>query len=210
MQIAVHNIFELVAFITSLICYRKLKLSKLNWFTFFLGLTVAVEFLGKWLALRYHNNTWLYNIFINIEFVFYLFIYLNHTNRNTFKIVIKYSYLVQDLVVVGNFFYLKSINIFHYYSLISCSIILLVTSFLFLFEKFESNETIKLSEDTMFWISSGIILFYSGDIVDSLFQSYLRDTNISLGGKIFRIINNNLNLILYSFFSIGFIKCKQV
>jgi hypothetical protein len=68
----------------------------------------------------------------------------------------------------------------------------------------------KLSMQPFFWICIGLLLFYLGSVIINALFEYLRSNDLYKEGvRIYAIINQSLNVILYCSFSISFFLCRN-
>ena len=63
----------------------------------------------------------------------------------------------------------------------------------------------SLLTDPLFWICTGILFFYLGDFFYNVFYNFLVTQGMDTGRRLFKAINNNLIIVLYSCFIIAFI-----
>ena len=204
--IPIHIYFEVLAFITSAVSWRKLRFSKLRWFFPFLLFIVGVELSGRYIKRVLHeNNAWLYNISVPVEYLFYAFIFLIHYR-------IRFSKKTALAFIIGFTLYVFVINFskglkiqFHSSFLLYGSLFMLFFSCLYFYELLRVQEKLILLKEPMFWIVSGIFLFNAGEFFYNLFFDLLRKNNFDRELKLFSAINNKLIWVLYTCFSIAFL-----
>jgi len=197
---------EIFAFLLCLIQFRKIKASILKWFLPFLLLTNIVEWGNYFKWYNYHHtNNWIFNIFNPIEFCFYGFLYyqtlLSKSGRNNVFyccLFILITYLVNILFIQG-FLYFDS-----YSYLVGC-LVMVYFSYLYFVEKIKSVEQINITKTPLFWISVGLLFFYSGEfILFSFFQYFLSINDFESFLPVFHFFSAILNAILYLCISISF------
>ena len=88
------------------------------------------------------------------------------------------------------------------------SVFLVIFCCLFFYELLLNPVEEELRKDPMFWIATGILFFYLGDLSFNLFYNLLDAYASITAKKLFLNINNNLTLILYSCFIMAFL-CKR-
>ncbi len=205
MNLGIHHYIEIIALLTSVICWRKIKDSPLRWFVPYLLLIVVVELYGKYLASVKHTaNAWLYNITIPIEYCFYGLLIWAVLKKKLFKQIVL---VLLSAFVVYAFYYLifgKGITVFNGGLLQVGSGLMVLFSCFFFWELFERPTEVSIIRLPMFWIVAGLFLFNLGEFSYNLFANLLFKKG-DRAAVFFRQINNYLNLVLYICISIGLI-----
>lgn len=207
--LALHNYFEILALITSVVCWARIKSTNLRWFLPYLSFIVMVELTGRYIRLVMHKtNTWLYLISIPIEYIFFAVIFYLHFKNKSYKRVAGYFVPLFSIFCI--------VNILLYQKASAIGIILLAGSFsmmmlscFYLIDIFQRNEIINLLKYGMFWITVGVLLFNAGEFMYDLFFKTLRLNKLDRTAKLFSDINNKLILVLYICISIGLIWTKK-
>lgn len=208
-SLPIDNYFELGAFIVSMLFYPRLKGTPFRTFPFFLFFIVLVEFAGRYISVALHQkNLWLYNISTTLEFVFYAYIFGLHLRDPVFKKLASRFIIFYPLLVLLNILFVQGFWEFHSYTMVVGSIFMIIFCCRYFYELLQSPLEGDLLRDPMFWISTGILFFYLGDFSYNLLFNLLQKYAANTGGKLFRSINNNLILILYSCFTIAFL-CRK-
>jgi len=207
--LSVNIFFELAAFTVSVLAYPKLKGTPLRLFPFFLLFIVLVELMGRYIhAVLLQKNAWLYNVSTTIEFIFYTYIFQLQFRDGTYKKSAIRFMLFYPLLVLLNLVFVQGFMNFHSYTMVVGNIFMVIFCSLYFYELLLNPVEGELRRDPMFWISSGILFFYLGDLsyelLFNLLQKYARNSN----WKLFQNINNNLILMLYSCFIIAFL-CRK-
>jgi len=199
--------FELSAFIISALTYKYLKGTAFRLFPFFLFFIVLVELLGAWIGQMLHQkNSWLFNISTSIEFIFYAHIFSRTLRDPAFKKMAWRFMLAYPMVVLLNVLFIQGFTEFHSYTVVLGSLFMIFLCCLFFYELLLNPLEGELHKAPMFWISTGILFFYLGDLSFDLLFNLLK--NDATGKEFFSSINNNLILILYSCFIIAFL-CQR-
>lgn len=197
-------IFEIICFLASLTLFFQASVPKyLKTFTFFLLITVGVEFANLLLVKTERVSVLLVNIFTTFEIVFYLFIISCCIYNLTVRKVIWWIMAIYPVLVFINrtFFQVKA---FHSstYSL-GCLFIAAACVYYFL-ELFQSARSVNLLKEPTFWICSGLLFFYTCSFPLFGLWNHLH----GLPGIILRNLHAILqvmNILLYSLFSIAFL-----
>ena len=203
------NFFELFSLLTLIICYKKFSRSKLKYFCPFLILTLCFELTGwyvRWILKK--TNHPVFNIFALIEYLFYSGIFYSSLQSAYRKKIVKFASFCFILFVIVNMLFIQGFNLYNSYTTLVSSVLIIYWCCLFFKEIFESNTYEMLHLNPMFWISSGLFFFYLGTFFYILFWYYLVYKQIDFNGNVFFYINEILNGVLYTCFSIAFI-CKR-
>lgn len=203
--LSIYNWIEILALIASVVFYSKIKNSPLRWFILFLLMVVTVELTGRYFRKVLHQpNAWLYNISTVLEFLFYTYLFHTHFNRRNHKTSTKYFLYIYPVLAFINIVFIQGFENFHSYTMSVGSFFMILFSGFYFAELLKTPVRLKLHQIPMFWIASGILFFYLGNLLYELAFQFIEYNKLDFQHKIFQAINNNLILVLYSFFIIAF------
>lgn len=200
--------FELGAFITGLIFFRKFKNSYVRYFIFYLGVLIFCETIAYFLneAKMYEPKNALYDfIVLPLEFLFFHWFYYQSFSNRGRLIVALCSILYIISWVIDQMFFVNAKTVFMSLSYSAGNVTLLILIFTYFNQMIATNEILYFKTDIKFWVSLGILVFYLGTFpyfglrnvlikqYNPLFRSYT-------WGMIF------LDYIMYCLFAIGFAK----
>jgi hypothetical protein len=206
-----YQIVESVCFIISILCLYTLRKTIFKWFPLFLALTVFVEIYGPMYTRVHHkSNVWIYNIFTPIEIIFYSWLFYNIYQNSVLKKVALFFIPVYLVAVIINQAFIQGFAVFHSYTMLLGDFFMVVFSCLYFYELLRSETQQHLLKIPSFWIVIGLFFFYLGNIFYDLYWDYLMQHHLDNKRKIFDLINNNLIIVLYSCFSIGFLCTRKV
>jgi len=210
----IQQYFQVISLIASIFFY--LQTQKRNkmllYFIPFLFLTVIVEFIGGLYLSKGLRNYWMYNVFTTIEFVFYSLLFYTNFKKILFKklIIIFIPFFIAFIIL--NMLFVQGINkTFNTYTFLLGSFFIVIFCCCFFYESVLPDKIDQqLSKQPFFWICSGLLIFYLGSVIINALFEYLRNNDLQAEGiRIYGIINNSLNVILYSSFSIAFYLCRD-
>lgn len=210
MQAAVYLYFQILSFLLALIILK--KRDKVLWyFVPYLFITVCIELIGAWYTYKGIRNYWMYNVFTTFEFLFYAFLFYQHFNSAIFKKMALYFIPFYILAVGCNLGFVQGTNYFHTYTFLLGSFFIVVFCLFYFYESILPDQiNNKLSMQPFFWICIGLLLFYLGSVIINALFEYLRSNDLyKQGVRIYAIINQSLNVILYCSFSISFFLCRN-
>lgn len=199
--------FELLTAIIALVYYKKYSGSFLQYFLYMLWLIVITEGL-IWVLMKNDiivQNNFIYNVFSSLQYVFYFLLYYNTLANTSYKKLIRVFIVAFILAVVVNFMWIQKLTVtatFHSYTFTIGAIFLIVTIGLFLVEILNTEKILYFTRYLMFWISIGLLVFYTGIIPYIISLNLLPDM---LGNDSLTIIFITLNIVMYSCFALGFI-----
>ena len=212
--------FDLLAAITGTIFFYKYKHTYLRYFLYLLWYITFSEFFADYIhenkikSLLYFNplnnlyyNHWVYNAIDTVSFIVYYFIYYNAISGKRFKNWIKifaFSYIALSLVnwvFVQNF-----LGEIQSYLFIIGAIFLIISIIFYFVELLRSDKVLIFHKNLLFWVSVGLLLYYSGNIPFAAeFNGYALIPGIH---KLFLIVNI-LAILMYLIFIFGFIWSKK-
>src|SRR5687767_4952497 len=196
--------FEVLTFFVSIMLYLKRNVDLyLRFFPIFLFITVVVEGVGFKLREKGINSWPMYNFFYVFEFVFYFFV-LNLVIQNT---LVKNAILfVSTLYPIAAIIYNLSQDMYVFNSLIYNIGALAVVCFsaYYFYEIFKIPLIRNLFKEPPFWISIGLLTYYSCTGPFFVVFKYI-DRNGELEWKVYTQILTITNVLLYSSFMMAFV-----
>lgn len=203
--------FEIGALIISVVFLFKFKNKTLRWFIPFLLLMLSTE-----LTARYYRkilaepNTWLYNLSIPVEYLFYGFIIGSLCLTASFKRAIFYGSLILGLWVLINLLFIQGfVNLNTHTLKLGCSL-MIIFSALGLIDLFNNDEHQTLLQNPLFWVCTGVLFFNTGEFLYLFFFDAFLQNGWDKTAKVFASINNKLIYVLYSCISIAIICSKRL
>lgn len=207
--LALHNYFEVVALLASLIFWRYIKHTPLRWLAFFLLFIVAVEVTGKYYKSVLHQpNAWLYNFSVPVEYLFYAWL-LSQYFRSKVFVKITQVFLIGFFVFAGlQLSVLGEIATFNSIFLKIGSLAMIIFCCFYFIDFIRAEVPLNPVKEPMFWIASGLFLFNAGEFL-YVSLSHIVFSDWQKWKPIISKINNNLVVLLYTTISIGIITLAQ-
>lgn len=200
--------FELLAVVFAIIHFRKYRQSAL-WITLpFLVYITATELFCKFVY--HHNNRIFYNPEMIVEGGFYLVGFYVTYSTKIYKRIAAFSIILFGITSCINLFTLTSVSdelLTYSYSL--GSIFILSLYLLYMYELLKTDESIVFSEQLFFWISNGVFIYLTLRIVPEYILNNKANTLTYNENAILKMIKYLGSDILYTFYIIGFIKCRK-
>lgn len=191
---------EIVAAIVGIIKFKKFKNSYWKWFIYYLVFIAVSELLCEFVLCYFQNfKTYYYDFFIiPIEFLFlyWLYSYKSLSNKKLFWVssVLYLLSLLPYFVFEGK----SVINSFNY---IIGTFLLSIMIILEFNKQMKTDDILKFKENMMFYINTGVGLFYVGTLPFFAFHSLLwKDIVIWNNYYIFFMMTN---ILMYTLFSIA-------
>ena len=202
---------EMLALITSILCFKWLYQTAYIYFVPYLAMTVAAEIMGGYTGAHhlYQLNIKIFNVTTGIEFLFFFAMFYVSIRKFVFKKIIGLLAVFYILFAVINLTFIQGFLQFNSYSMLFGTLIIMTCSFFYFYDAFENNEPINLLKEPMFWICIGIFAFYLGDFTFNSMYPFLTQNNIKREQHLFGIINHNLIVFEYLCISIGLIICSR-
>lgn len=208
---------EIGCFLISLFCYKKLKGTPFFWFIPYLAFTVLIESLGAYYAYLRHEknldikNYFLFNIHNHFEVLVPMYMYYKGLGTPVILKLIKPIAITFVLFGLINIFFIQ--GFFNSYNSNTFVIGGIIVTFLICIYFYEcllpQNLYYNILQEPLFWVSVGFLFFFVGMSVVVSFYSTIVNLKLEISGKrLYFIINQILNVILYSCLSIAFWVCK--
>jgi hypothetical protein len=202
-KIATDLIAELLCLLTALFCFNGLKAFKLLPFIPFLLFVCGIEFL----ALQKSHNGEIYNLYVLIAAMFYLYCYsvlLELTKRQT-----KNYWFIGSMVVIFlflNYLFKDPAVSFTASGMMVIELVLICLSCIVLYQIALNPDGPPLIRNPKFIIASVTFIHCLGGIIIFNFQGKL---NHELGRLVNELTMSNLNLVMYPGYIYSFYLCQQ-
>jgi hypothetical protein len=202
--------FEITALLTGILFWYKLKKTRLYWLLPFMIFIVGVELYGRYLRKELHqSNAWMYNISVPIEYLFYGFLFYLHYSRKLFLQIVIFFLIFFLIFVVGNILFIQGFGKFNTNILKVGSFCIIILCCMYFAELLSKDAQVNLIKEPMFWLTTGVLLFNTGEFFYALFADYLTKSHLDRARKIFSSINNKLIWVLYTCIAISIICTKK-
>ena len=203
--------FETIVFLISATLLYKFNNKPLHWFIPFLLLMVCTEFAGLYLRKALgQSNTWLYNISIPLEYLFYSFIIGSLCLIKSFKKLIFFCSGIFACWIFINLLFIYGITELNTNTLKTGSCFMIFISGLGFVDLFKHDSHFSLLENPLFWICTGVLFFNTGEFLYFFFFDVFLKNGWDKTAKLFASINNKLVYVLYTCISIAIICSKKL
>jgi len=209
--------FELIATITGTVYFYKYKYSYLKYFLYLLWFTTFTEFIGPYAiekefliffdekGIKY--NLWMYNLLEIITFMTFFYMYFKSIKNSSYRLWIKIFIISYVVISVFNWAFIQSF-ILEWSELpyIVGSLFLIITILFYFIELLKSEKILLFHRTLLFWISVGLLLFYTGTIP---FTIEMNGYALIPGTHKLFLIMYILAIVMYLIFTFGFIWSKK-
>lgn|SRR5690242_10789900 len=196
----------IVAIIAGLISTRKDDLLYRRLFPYFLLLTLFVEFTGQLLKKPGQPNALIFNIYSIVELLFYAFFFYQEISDKKIRKYIKISSTVITISSLVNIFAFQGTHVFHTYTYSIGCLQMITLGAIYFYFIFKQETKVNLLRSPAFWISAGIIFFFTSSVTLITSFNYVA----TLPAKFRRLTQQMLfmvNALFYLLFTIAFL-CK--
>ena len=205
MHFSTFLIVEFLALLTAIYYWRETRHTKLHYLVFFLMFICCIEIISLILI---NNNMraetkWVYIISVPVEFSFYLFLIYLHGESFSKKascIFLVFFNLANIVGLLAQSAY-KGSNI----SILLGDICVALAVCFYLVNLFNKETDVPLFHNYFFWIASVLLLFCLGEMGYFFLIPYIKANKLDEFGKMFKLINNNLMVVLYGSYIIALI-----
>lgn len=193
----------IITAITATIYYKKQLGTPLRFLKYYLWYAVVLEVAAPFIwSVFGMYNTWWYNIGINIEILFYLFLFYQYIdNKNTKKFVLVGGIIYEAYFLINYLLLSESWNTKQNLPFTVGSLLVIAVVFIFLIEMFQSDKILYLTKYLIFWVSLGL-LFY---IIIPIPFFVVRNTFPKELVSYLMNIQYTANILMYVSFIYGFI-----
>lgn len=176
-----------------------------------LGYMLVSETVGYYFRIHGLNHNFLFYIYQPIEYIFLSYLYAAHcTNQITGLWIrrIGWAFVVFSVVyIIWSWMDSRLQKDTFELSIIEWMLILGLVLHYF-YDLYQNDSLINITVQPLFWISVGNFLFYSGTFFVMGLLEEVKKTDPALADRLF-LINTFLNILLYTFWSIGFLCLRK-
>jgi hypothetical protein len=181
----------------------------LKWLFFYISYGVGNEIINRIFVKSGVENT----LLLSHLYVIFSFILLCLFFQEVLKGFIKRIWFKSIMVLFGVFYFIiilffQSFNEYPNISFSVLSIIIIVFSLLYFYKTMIEAKIVKLADEPLVWINTGIVIFFTGNFFYHIFFNVFLESSrefLIMISTYFRI----LIAIFYSLITIGFIKAKN-
>ena len=209
-NLIISSIPAIVCLLTGIVLYRRLQPKWLRLFIYFLLLTMAVEVIATFYSQYFKkSNHFIVNIYLPLSFGFYFFIFYKTFETKKNKIICSITFIIYLLFFLCDIIFIEGFYSFNSYSYSLGSILIVFCCLLYFMWLFTSDRVMNYFKIPMFWISTGLLFFFVGSLVEMSLFKYMMNNHLDIDGRIYQFIMITLNIVLYGAFTISFL-CNQV
>jgi hypothetical protein len=190
-----------LAFLSSLIGFRRDRSLHLNVFSVLLMVTFVIE-----LSVHFNRakNAWLYNLFILPEFLVYAWFFYRIIHLKTIKRIIVIFFIVYPVFWFLTMYSKYGFLVFNATTIVvgACFTVLLSVSYYY--QLLVSEKLVKISRHPEFWIATGMLILYSCQMPFFGLLNFLYENYKSLTTDLIMILQV-VNGVMYLLFTYAFL-----
>lgn len=203
--LGLHNYFEIAALLTAIVVYFITRNKIAGSFALYLLFIVSIELTGRYMNLVSHKvNFQLYNMSVPVEYLFFTWIFYKSFQNKKNRILAKIFMITFPIFALFNFYFIEGSHQFNDNFLKVGSFAMIFFSCLYLVELLSANRRVNIVAEPMFWITSGVLLFNTGEFANNALSNIIFD-KWDEWLPTFTKINHSLIFVLYSCISIALI-----
>lgn len=195
-----------VPVLVALIRFQRLGVAmKAMAFYVFLGGIIQVT--SSYLNAQKLNNLWLLHLYTPMEFACIVWFYSQVLSGFLKKTVFIGLSLGFTALSVLNSAFLQDTDTFNTYARSLEGILVIVLCLLWCYRTLEEMKIKRLEEDPVFWVNTGFLLYFSGNVLLFAFSNYIVGINRALNLYIWAF-HALFSILVYFFITIGLWKAK--
>jgi hypothetical protein len=184
-----------ISFAVSILTLRK-QPAYFAWLSFLLLITCIEEGFGYYMLHKGVKHSFISHFYSPVEFLILSYMYYREVSKDWMKKIIVVAMPVFLLFSAVNIFYLQKLNVYNSYGFIIKGVFIVLWVLLFFYDLYMRDSFENPLKMPMFWISIGLIFFFSGTILVNGYIERLMKTDMELAKKLYKI-NTFLNIFLY-------------
>lgn len=202
-MINLDTIPHIISLLIIIIVRKKLRPQWLQLFIYFLFFTllidVAATSYSKYLK---KSNHFIVNLSLPVIFSFYFFIFYKTFETRYLKNLVCVSFILYIGIFLIDIAFIN--GLFHYNNYAYCvgALLIVLCCLLYLMSLFTSDKLVNYFASPMFWIATGLMFFYTGNLVLSSLIKFIIDHHLDF---LYYPISIILSIILYGCLSVSFL-----
>lgn len=150
------------------------------------------------------SNHFIINLSLPVIFSSYFLLFYKTFETKGLKKIVLASFIIYSLFFLPDIIFINGLFFFNIYSYCIASILIVLCCLIYFVWLFTAEDLLNYFRMPMFWIATGLLFFYAGNLVQYSLMWYIIENKL---GDLYNIINTILNTILFGAFSISFL-CK--
>lgn len=203
----ISTVSTLIPLLISLIRFRNFEKGYFFLLILFVFASIA-DLLNFILVSRKANTSPIYHIYTLLEFTLILLYYVNFFKKYTGVVYLYYALAVFPFMKILDFYFYGLFRM----DVISTSYVALVflsISLYFFYLVMRIQPFNNIFEEPSFWINTGVLLYFSGNLMIFLFNNYLSTNYPDRQGLLWDTIHSILNIAFNLSMCIGIWKLKK-
>jgi len=204
--ISLASYFIAVPAVLSIIRYRKLDWA-MKTVACYVFLGAFVQSFSSYLNAKNQNNLWLLHLYTPLEFtciVCFYGIVLRGFVKKTMMVGLGLGFAILSAL---NSAFLQSVTTFNTYARSLEGILVILLCLIWCYHTLTEMKIKRLEQDPVFWVNTGLLLYFSGNVLLFAFSNYIVDINRALNLYIWAF-HALFSILLYFFITVGLWKAK--
>jgi hypothetical protein len=193
------------AILSGSLLLTRLQPPMVKWFVPFLALTLIIELTGLITSRMNLRNLWMFNLFTCLEFLFYSYFYSRILINPKWVRVIRICMVVYPILFLVNIFWIEGFLKFHTITYRIGSVMVVTWCYLYFRQLMRAPGYQSIFRDPVFWISTGLLFFYTGFFFYMSAGYILLYVPLSISRIVWNAISDTLNTLLYTSYLIAFL-----
>ncbi len=194
--------FQLITALVGSIYFYKYKKTFLKYFLIFLWYVAINDIIGYILNNNSIEVAWLYNIYYLIVFNYLMFLFRNYLSSNKHKKWIIVLIILYNLSILINSFFENYINEYATMPYIIGASFVIISIIFYYIDILNSEKVLYVHKNILFWISIGLLIYYSGNIPFRIVRNYAGEL---LNAKVQFLVLCILSIVMNLCYIRGFI-----
>lgn len=194
---------NLVSVIIVSLVFKQLQPKWLQLFFYFLIFTFLIDLAATNYSMYFKkSNHFIINILSLFSFTFYFYLFYKTFDSKKLRKIVLAAFILYLFLFVLDLIFINGLLFFNIYSFCSGSILIVLCCMIYFKWLFTSESLLNYFRLPMFWIATGLLFFYIGNVLQYSLIEFVIKNNL---GGLYYIISMILNTILFGAFTTGFL-----
>jgi hypothetical protein len=204
--IAIASFYIAVPMLLSLVRYRQLGYA-MRIMACYVTLGAITQFASSYMNSKSQNNLWMLHLYTPLEFsciTWFYSVVLEGIAPKKWFVLTALGFAVLSAL---NTAFLQDSLTFNTYARCLEGLLVIVFCLIWCYKTLSEMKISRLERDPVFWVNTGFLLYFSGNILLFAFSNYILNINRALNHYIWAF-HAIFNLLLYLFITVGLWKAK--
>lgn len=163
--------------------------SGIPYFLIYLGIANLLDVIGGSVLTYFGiHNTWIYNLIILIQAPYFIWLFSNYFTSQNIDLYLRHLFWIVLIISCGNFLFVQGVHEVNNFSYLIGMSVLCVLIIKYYYSLLTSELTVSLLSLPLFWLSIGILIFFTASFPVLAYLNIIIDSNSILTEPLYDLV----------------------